>query len=62
LNKPQPDLIRLSDEELFSLVYKESTAVRIDGRQADMQQLIPDLYDELQKPHATRNMNKEGLI
>jgi len=54
LNKPQPDLLRLPDEELSSLVYKESTAVRIDWRQADMQQRIPDLCDELQKPHATK--------
>ena len=54
LNKLHSDLLKLPDEELSSLVYKEPSSVKIDWRQADIQLRIPDFCDELQKPHTTK--------
>lgn len=48
------DLLKFNDEELSSLVYKESYCSKNDWRYADLQQRIPELTDELKKPHATR--------
>ncbi len=48
------DLLQLNDQELSSLVYKESSVPQTDWRFTDLQKRIPDLGDELQKPHATR--------
>lgn len=54
LNKPQADLLTLSDEELSSLFYKEPSDMHTDWRLVDFQQRMPDISDELQKPHATK--------
>lgn len=54
LEKSFEDLVKLNDQELSSLAYKESSAPRTDWRLADLQQRIPSLCDELKKPHATR--------
>jgi len=54
LNKSLEELIKLTDEELSSLVYTEPTSAEIDLKFADLQQRIPGLCDELKKPHTTR--------
>jgi transposase len=54
LDKTIEALLKLNDEELWSLFQKEVPEVKKDWRLDDLQQRIPSLYDELQKPHATR--------
>lgn len=54
LEKSMEDLLRLDDQELSSLVYKEPPGHPPDPRFADLQQRISYLSDELKKPHATR--------
>ena len=54
LEKPFEALLKLNDDELSSLVYKEQASFTNDWRYADFQQRIPELCDELKKPHATR--------
>ena len=48
------DLLQLTDEELSSLVYNEQLVTQLDWKFTDFQQRIPQLCDELKKPHATR--------
>lgn len=54
VEKSFDDLLKLNDDELSSLVYKEPPSITTDWRYTDLQQRIPDLCDELKKPHATR--------
>jgi transposase/DNA-binding MarR family transcriptional regulator len=54
LGKGFEDFLKCSDQELSSLVFKESDRIIKDWRYADLQERIPGFYDELQKPHATR--------
>jgi len=54
LEKSFDDLLKLNDNELSSLVYKEPASFTTDWRYTDFQQRIPELCDELKKPHATR--------
>jgi len=54
LDKTVESLLKLTDEELSSLFQKEVQEIKKDWRLEDLQQRIPTLYDELQKPHATR--------
>ena len=54
IGKSFDDLLKLNDEELSSLVHNESPSINSDWRYADLQQRIPELIDELKKPHATR--------
>lgn len=54
LGKSFEDLLKLNDEELSSLAFKEPPSIKTDWRYADLQQRIPGLCDELKKPHATR--------
>lgn len=54
LDKTIEALLKLNDEELSSLFQKEVPEVKKDWRLDDLQQRIPSLHDELQKPHATR--------
>ena len=54
LNKSTEELLKLTDEELSSLVYDEPPSAELDQKFADFQQRIPGLCDELKKPHTTR--------
>ncbi len=54
LEKSFDKLLKLTDQELSSLVYKEPVSQQKDYRLADLQRRIPTLCDELKKPHATR--------
>ncbi len=54
LGKGFDELLKLNDQELSSLVFKEYDRVKKDWRYADLQDRIPGLYDELKKPHVTR--------
>ena len=54
LGKTIEELLKFTDQELSSLVYKEQPSQLTDWRCADLQQRIPYLCDELKKPHATR--------
>ncbi len=54
LEKSCEELLKLSDEDLTSLVINEPAIVQQDQRFADMQERLSNLCDELQKPHATR--------
>lgn len=54
LEKSMEELLNLNDEELSSLVYKDTPDHPPDPRFIDLQQRIPYLCDELKKPHATR--------
>jgi len=54
LNKSTEELLKLTDEELSSLVYDEPPSAELDRKFADFQQRIPGLCDELNKPHTTR--------
>ena len=54
LGKRPDDLLLLEDEELSSVFYKEPTPLPSDWRLLDLQNRIPELCDELQKPHTTR--------
>lgn len=62
LDKSFEELLKLTDEELSSLVYKASLSRKTDWRYADFQQRIPELCDELKKPHATRMILWEEYI
>lgn len=54
LNKSEKDLLKLGDEELGSLIYKELAPSPDDWRLLDLQGRIPYLSDELRKPKTTR--------
>ena len=54
LGKTIEELLKLNDQELSSLVYKEHPSHLTDWRYSDLQQRIPSFCDELKKPHATR--------
>ena len=54
LERSLAELLALTDQELSSLVYKETAVIMDDWRLRDLQQRIPELCDELKKPHATR--------
>ena len=54
LDKSSEELLKLSDEELSSLVVNEPSKVQKDSRFDDFQQRLPLLCDELKKPKATR--------
>jgi len=54
LNKRTEELLKLTDEELSSLVYDEPPSAELDRKFVDFQQRIPGLCDELKKPHTTR--------
>jgi len=54
LEKSFDELLKLNDQELSSLVYKEPVSHQKDFRLADLQKRIPALGDELKKPYATR--------
>ena len=54
LNRSTDELLKLNDEELSSLVHNEPPPIQRDWKLADFQQRIPELCDELKKPHATR--------
>ena len=54
LNKSINELLKLTDEELSSLVYNEPLPAELDWKFADLQQRIPGFCDELKKPHTTR--------
>ncbi len=54
LGKDFAQLLKLNDQELSSLVFKESDRIKKDWRYADLQERIPGFYDELKKPHVTR--------
>ncbi len=54
LGKTYEELLKLNDQELSSLVYKEHPSQLTDWRYADLQQRIPSFCDELKKPHTTR--------
>ncbi|MDP4282045.1 MAG: IS21 family transposase [Bacteroidota bacterium] len=56
LEKNPQDLLVLTDPELSSLFYKEPSSQATDWRWSDLQSRLPVLYDELQKPHATRTI------
>jgi len=54
LGKESRELLLLQDPELSSLFYKEPRLQPADWRLTDLQNRIPALCDDLQKPHATR--------
>lgn len=54
LDKSIESLLKFNDEELSSLFHKEPALLKTDWRLTDLQKRIPELYDELKKPHATR--------
>ncbi|HPE07914.1 MAG TPA: IS21 family transposase [Smithellaceae bacterium] len=54
LEKSEESLLKLTDEELGSLLYKEPSEAPFDWRLADLQGRIPHLCDELKKPKTTR--------
>lgn len=54
LDKPFGDLLKLNDQELSSLIYREPSCINTDWRHADLQQRVADLCDELKKPHVTK--------
>ena len=54
LGKSFDELLKLNDEELSSLVYNDPPSNKTDWRYSDLQQRIPELCDELKKPHTTR--------
>lgn len=54
LGKSNEQLLKLSDEELSSLVFNEPPFEQRDWRFVDLQQRMPFLCDELKKPKATR--------
>jgi len=56
LEKNFDELLRLNDQELSSLVYREPASQQTDCRLADLQQRIPAFCDELKKPHTTRRI------
>ena len=54
LGKGFDEMLKLNDEELSSLMYKESDRINNDWRNADLQERMPGFNDELNKPHVTR--------
>ncbi|MEI6886265.1 MAG: IS21 family transposase [Bacteroidota bacterium] len=54
LDKPIETLLKLNDDELSSLFYKESAIAETDWRFQDLQSRIAEFCDELKKPHTTR--------
>ena len=62
LDKSLEVLLKLSDEELCSLVLKEPASINTDWRFDDLHQRIPCLVDELKKPHTTRMILWEEYI
>jgi len=54
LGKGFDELLKFSDQELSSLVFKESDGIKKDWRYSDLQGRIPGFCDELKKPHVTR--------
>jgi len=61
-DKSMEELLKLNDQEISSLVYKEPSCRQTGWRLADLKQRIPLLSDELQKPHVTRMILWEEYI
>lgn len=61
LGKDMNELSKLGDEELSSLVFKETGTITTDQRYTDLTERLSGLADELKKPHTTR-MIRKGLV